>query len=80
MTVARCPHTRLAALRVAAVLAPSGTGFTIEDKFNVGELDPEYFNPIKINTMYGGGFGAGVTGSGAGGWSEYDGSGDWGNG
>lgn len=80
LTVSRVPNIRLFALHVVTLLAPSGVGFTIEDKYNTDELDPEYFNPVKINTMYGGGLGAGVTGSGEGGWSEFDGSGDWGNG
>mmetsp|Transcript_59596 Transcript_59596/g.96473 ORF Transcript_59596/g.96473 Transcript_59596/m.96473 type:complete len:89 (+) Transcript_59596:17-283(+) len=62
------------------VSAPTGFGFSIEDKYNTSEFSDSYWSPININTRYGGGFGTGVTGSGAGGWTEFDGSGDYGNG
>jgi hypothetical protein len=65
---------------VTGLLASTDLGFTIEDKYNTNEFADSYWSPIRINTMYGGGFGTGVTGSAAGGWSEFDGSGDWGNG
>ena len=47
----------------------AGYGFVINDHFNVGDLDPEYWAPIEVNTKYGGGLGCGVTGKDAGGWS-----------
>mmetsp|Transcript_22465 Transcript_22465/g.73746 ORF Transcript_22465/g.73746 Transcript_22465/m.73746 type:complete len:87 (+) Transcript_22465:32-292(+) len=50
------------------------SGFVIEDKYNTGISDPEYWNPISINTKYGGGFGTGVTGAAEGGWHLFDGS------
>eukprot|EP00960_Hanusia_phi_P037308 752855-Hanusia_phi.AAC.4 len=52
----------------------SGPGFVIEDKYNTGVNDPEYWNPIGINTKYGGGFGTGKTGAAEGGWHLFDGS------
>ena len=50
------------------------SGFVIEDKYNTGISDPEYWNPISINTKYGGGYGTGVTGAAEGGWHLFDGS------
>jgi hypothetical protein len=47
----------------------AGYGFVINDHYNVGDLDPEYWAPIEVNTKYGGGLGCGVTGKDAGGWS-----------
>ena len=61
-------------------VASADIGFKIEDKYNTNEFADSYWTPITVNTMYGGGFGTGVTGSAAGAWSEFDGSGDWGNG
>lgn len=75
----RCP-TPLACACDSVPLLYLGFGFSIEDKYNTSEFADSYWEPININTRYGGGFGTGVTGSAAGGWSEFDGSGDWGNG
>ena len=54
---------------LAAWKPVAGYGFVINDHYNVGDLDPEYWAPIEVNTKYGGGLGCGVTGKDAGGWS-----------